>query len=291
MTQGTKERAGTRDETMPAGSWQFRPKPLIVALYLVFGISMLLLGQWQMSRASEKIELLELSERARQATAVPLLQLHPLIAGSEGDLTDAANAEAQQKYPRVSLRGRVRTDTQFLWDNRIHKGQAGYEVIVPVELDDGRLALVNRGWVPLGLSRASLPDVADSPVSVDLEGILTYPSKGFASGDALSQIRNQWPRVIQYMDYNAIQNELDALLIAGLVQSVSILPDNTVAPGKSSIEGKAAEPFVYTDNWKAAANGPEKHYGYAFQWFAMFIALSVLFIWLNLSRNLQNQPI
>ncbi len=38
---------------------------------------------------------------------------------------------------------------QFLLDNMTHAGRAGYEVLTPLLLDDGRVLLVNRGWLPL----------------------------------------------------------------------------------------------------------------------------------------------
>ena len=149
------------------------------------------------------------------------------------------------------------------------------------------MVLVNRGWVAAESYRSVLPDITMQLAvdDVSVEGLLTAPSKGFARGDALSQQQRQdtqqhnneqgrdWPMVLQFMDYAAIADALGTSVIAGVVQG-SRLP---------TPEDEAA--FLYTNNWSPVANGPEKHYGYAFQWFAMFIALCVIFIVTNLKNK------
>ncbi len=61
---------------------------------------------------------------------------------------------------RISLSGTFIHDQQFLLDNRSHQGRPGWEVLTPLALDDGRLILVNRGWIPFSGDRTRLPDVA-----------------------------------------------------------------------------------------------------------------------------------
>ena len=270
---------------MRVGRWHFKPKPLITLIYIVVALSMLMLGRWQMQRAQEKITLAEESAKTLAGPALPIQALIPAIAvpepqkNVESDHNALVSARLPANYTRVSVEGQPLFATQFLWDNRIYKGKAGFEVIVPVRLDDGRLVLVNRGWLVTGPSRAQMPDVALTLERVSLSGVLTYPSRGFAAGEALSQNPQLWPRLAQYIDYNALQQALQQPLIAGLVQGVSLQDDGDANPGTN------ARPFLLQDNWQAVANGPEKHYGYAAQWFAMFAALSVLYVWLNLARQ------
>ena len=38
-------------------------------------------------------------------------------------------------------------------------------------------------------------------------------------------------------------------------------------------------------NWQPVATGPMKHYGYAFQWFAMLAAVIFLFVYLNFIKK------
>jgi len=77
--------------------------------------------------------------------------------------------------------------------------------------------------------------------------------------------------LLQYPDYLEISNALGHPVIVGVVQEAKV--DNTNIAG-----------LFYANNWSAVANGPEKHYGYAFQWFAMFAALTVIFVVTNSRR-------
>lgn len=270
------------------------PAPLwaVLAYLLVFGI-MLSLGHWQLQRAEEKVALLESAERARAAPAVTLDRID--------DFAQAADA-----HRRVRLNGRWEATRQLLWDNRAHAGRAGFEVITPFRTAGGTLVLVNRGWVAPGLSRArealpdvSLPDAAPDEAAVpsettadavvELDGLLSRPSKGFASGPALPA-EGPWPRLLQYFDYAAIGAALGEPIVPALVQA-QVAPDTTEfadasAPDAATLsvddERSAPRPELLVPNWRPAASGPEKHYGYAFQWFAMAVALTVLFVVLNL---------
>ena len=53
---------------------------------------------------------------------------------------------------------------QILIDNMVNGERAGYFVITPFALQGGGWVLVNRGWVPLGASRAERPAI---PVAGD----------------------------------------------------------------------------------------------------------------------------
>ena len=61
---------------------------------------------------------------------------------------------------RISVAGRWDAARQFLLDNRTRDGRAGYEVLTPLQLDDGRWLIVNRGWVSFSGYRERLPDIA-----------------------------------------------------------------------------------------------------------------------------------
>ena len=291
--------------------------------YLVVVLAMLALGRWQLARADEKIALLGNASRARAAPAVALDRID--------DVAEAAGA-----YRRVRVEGRWEGDHQLLWDNRAHAGRAGYEVITPLRLGDGRLALVNRGWLAPGPTREMLPDVAlpatASGDAVAFDGLLSRPSKGFASGAALAA-SGPWPRVLQYFDYAAIESALGEPIVPAVVQS-QVATDGDVfadarAASASRADGAGADgagadgggpdaasagtppvdaplpappatpeavgsgagtAVLLTPNWRPAASGPEKHYGYAFQWFAMATALTAIFVVVNLSRNETDEP-
>jgi len=243
---------------MIIGNRRFAPPLWAVFLFVAVLLAMLSLGRWQLQRADEKIALAHSAEVARAQA--------PVALDSIDDMEMAVRA-----HRRVAVSGRWDGTQQVLWDNRAHAGQAGFEVLAPLVLDNRRLILVNRGWVPLGAGRQHelLPNV-ELPEKVDqgrvsVTGLLSFPSKGFASGEALGQ-SGPWPRLLQYFDPDALGNAYGKSVVAAMLQPESLDAGYRLVP-----------------NWQPAASGPEKHYGYAFQWFAMAVALSIIFIVVNLS--------
>ena len=244
----------------------FSPPFWAILVYALVLSCMLWLGQWQLQRAALKISLQEAAAQARHTS--------PVAVGSITDIDKAA-----QQYVRVVIEGSYDGGRQFLWDNRTYKGQAGFEVIVPLRSEDGALVLVNRGWIAPGPTREQLPDVelpaAALEERVKIEGFLSQPSQGFASGDAVDMAQD-WPRVLQYFDYAAMSQALGEPIVAAVVQAQAVGID-----GKpQSVPTPRAEWLAA--NWQPAASGPAKHYSYAFQWFAMALGLTVLFVVVNL---------
>jgi len=242
----------------------FRPPLWAILVYLLVLAGMLALGRWQLVRADEKIDLIERAATARAADPVPVNSL----------LDEPAVAVAAADYRRVTATGRWLPERQFLWDNRAHGGRAGVEVIAALELEDGRTVLVNRGWQPLGTRREQLPDTALEAAPVALAGLFSRPSRGFAKGDAFDKAA-PWPRYLQYFDYAAIAGALDAPLIDGVLQ-----------PGAAYDEAS----WRFVPNWQPAASGPEKHYSYAVQWFAMALALTMIFVVVNRPGRAKDGP-
>jgi len=262
---------------MRIGNSRFVPKLWASATYLVVLGIMLWLGNWQLNRAALKVSMQEAASAAAQSAPVDISTVENVQAAAEA-------------YARVTLRGTYDPERQLLWDNRTHKGRAGYEVISLIRLDGGKTALVNRGWVDLGASRQSLPDVAlpDTAVGSPLiiEGFLSAPSKGFASGEALPE-QGDWPRVLQYFDYDAIEGALGEPIVPAVLQLQKLSAD------MSSSTVLTSRPEFLTANWQPAASGPAKHYSYAFQWFAMAVGLTVIFLVVNRKKVRQhndNEP-
>lgn len=254
---------------MQIGNRQFTPPWWGVVLYLLIMLTMVKLGLWQLGRAALKVEMREAATTAAAQPASTLISI-------------ADFAKAAKHYERVQLVGRYDQDHQFLWDNRTHRGVAGYEVITPFETLEGQWILVNRGWVEPGATRQHLPEVglpeqvSGSPVT--LEGFLSQPSQGFASGPVLTD-STTWPKVLQYFDYDALQATLGVSLKPVILQGQAL-----------DVDGKkrhtlVARPEWLIANWQPAASGPFKHYSYAFQWFAMALAMSVIFLLVNMRKS------
>lgn len=279
---------------MRIGEREFSPPWWAILLFLLVGTTMLLLGKWQLARASEKIRLMATAEAAANAQPVDIAMLAHTVRFPDQRENPGCEIKPGEAgtYIRVVVAGEFDQQRQFLWDNRVYKGVAGYEVLTPLMLNlascidpdaptQSVALLVNRGWVAANRDRTVLPnidlaiqDTQSDTEKVRLQGMLTLPSKGFAADDALidrARATRPWPAILQYPDYRAVAQVLDVPVMAGVLQATENIDSNVAAK-------------LYDSNWSPVANGPEKHYGYAFQWFAMFAALCIIFIVTNLQR-------
>jgi surfeit locus 1 family protein len=150
-------------------------------------------------------------------------------------------------------------------------GRPGYRVLTPFVRDGAaRLLLVDRGWVPLGPSREQLPRVDDltsgrRAVSGRLDQL---PAPGVRVGQAAMPGDQRWPRVLNF----PLPEDLEQAL-GQPVESRIVLLD-------------PAAPDGYERVWRPSLNfGPDRHLGYAIQWFALAIVALVLFVALSLRRE------
>ena len=208
---------------------------------------LLSLGVWQLRRAQEKLELQE-QYAARQGEApIALEQLNPA-----DDL----------QYRQVTLTGRYENARSFLLDNRIHQGRAGYDLITPLVIDTNTVVFVNRGWLPQGATREQLPepDAIEGPVT--LHGSVYVPvGTQLVLGAVMPT--DGWPRVIQTLDTRAMGAEAGFRMMDVFPYSVRLAEG---APG------------VLVRDWPVISMTPERHQGYAVQWFAMAIMLLGLYL-------------
>lgn len=125
---------------------------------IVFAVACGLLSWWQWARRAEAVEKIELVEANYDLAPVPVSELLP---GLESWSPDA-------EWRPVSLVGEYLADEQLLVRNRPYQGRPGFEVIVPFQTADGRVLLVDRGWVPTGTT-ADVPDEVPAPPGGEVE--------------------------------------------------------------------------------------------------------------------------
>jgi surfeit locus 1 family protein len=233
--------------------YRFRPR-LVPSLAVAALLPVLVaLGVWQTHRAEEKEAMLAQAAVYRNAPPVTL---------------DPASADAAAlRYRPVQAEGHYLADRQFLLDNQVESTRVGYHVLTPFLLrQSGTVVLVDRGWVALGASRQRLPEV---PVTSDerrLVGTVDMPPQvGLRLGSGSGT--GGWPRVIEYM----VPSELaQALSRPVLPLVVRLGPD---------------QPDGYARNWHVVTFGPERHRAYAFQWLALAVTLTILYLVVSLRRE------
>lgn len=214
---------------------------LILAMGILLGM-----GTWQLQRAQEKKEILQQYE---QQSAEKAIALNP----SRDDY-------AELRYRDVTAIGRYDEARQFLLDNQIRNRQAGYSVLTPFQMKNGKSVLVDRGWVPQGLTRQLLPKVDIQELETAVTGQVYVPfGRAFSLG-SIDSGSQTWPRVIQYVEFSEISARLGYDLL----------------PLTIRLEPKAAD--GYLREWITVPFTPARHVAYAVQWFGLAIALLLIVV-------------
>ena len=241
---------------MRFGPVDFRPGWLPSLVTLALLVLLTGLGFWQLDRAEDKRALLAQWQARRDA---PPRALARVLAG------EAA------RFTPVAARGRFDSEHQYLLDNRIRNNRPGYQVLTPLKLADGEGAvLVNRGWVPMGRGRSDLPQLPAPEGAVRVTGSLAPPPQTGMRLGPPDPGRDRWPKVIQYMAPGRVAEQL------GYPVRDRVIRLDPEAPHGFERDWGAPVPF-----------GPERHVGYAVQWFALAGALLVIYLAVNTKRRRQ----
>ena len=209
------------------------------------------LGWWQLDRAGQKNALHDAQEAQR---ALP-----PLLVG---DLTRLQPA-AVPMHRAVRLQGRWSVAHTVYLENRQLDGRPGFFVLTPLLLDGGRAVIVQRGWLPRDNNdRTRVAPVPTPPNVVGLQGRIAPPPSrlyDFAGG-ATGPIR-------QNLDLGEFERETGLALLP-----FTVLQEAAVAAAQDGLQR----------DWPKPAANVHKHYGYAFQWFALSALVIGLYVWFQL---------
>lgn len=212
-------------------------------------------GVWQLDRAKQKQAMLAESERV-------LAERKPL------PLSAAADPARKTAYDWAAGEGRFASAPAVLLDNQSHADRAGirvYRVFLP---DAAPPLLVELGWLPLPGDRR-LP-VIDNPAGpVRVAGLLAPPpSPGIAGSQAAPQVdgnllaigldRAELADALKMPTLASRVLKLDPALKLGYARDLDILP-NTLPP--------------------------ERHLGYAVQWFGLALAVLITALVLTLRKR------
>jgi surfeit locus 1 family protein len=246
---------------MHIGPYDFRPTLWPSLATLVLLPVLIGLGYWQLQRAAWKQALVD--AHAARITE-PARPLQSLLASPHTD--------AGLEYRQVTAQGVYDLDHQLLLDNQVYQGTAGYHVLTPLHLDGAgptaRWVLVNRGWVPLGASRAQLPAVTGPAGHVMLHAMIKLPpEKTFRLG-AAEEHGTRWPQVIQEVAIGRIGQRVGHPLLP-----LVLLLDKSDHGG-------------FVRDWRPVYGiTPERHRAYAAQWFTLALVLLVIYIGVNTRRS------
>lgn len=229
---------------------RFTPSWLMSIIASCFILLFLRLGFWQLQRADEKVNMVTAQKTLANKKPV--------------------RWEAGQKFPgqyqRISLAGNYLSNI-FLLDNQHYKHQFGYEVLSPLLLEDNSVVMIDRGWVSGASSRPSLTEIKSPVGMIQLQGSVYFPSK------------NSWilgPGMEEKEDKIVVLEGIDEKLLSQILQK-------KVYPFIIRLDKQDAYGFMR--EWAIVSMPPQRHLGYALQWFAMALVILILFVALNLKKK------
>lgn len=155
------------------------------------------------------------------------------------------------RFHRVTIDGEYVEKPQFLLDNMLHEGAAGFDVLTALRVRGSeQRVVVNRGWVPAG-DRTVLPDVAVDTGARTVSGRLErLPRPGIRLG-AETEESGEALVVVQFPRSGELARRLGAPVF-----DYQVLLEPTAEDG-------------YVRDWQAPGMAPERHLAYAGQWFAL----------------------
>jgi cytochrome oxidase assembly protein ShyY1 len=198
------------------------------------------LSWWQLNRAADK---------TAQLQRLASLQAAGALQPSQLALLPAADIDA------APLQGHGRWLAPYVWllDNQIVQGRVGYDVIIPVQAAGlAQPLLVNLGWLAAPERRDSLPEVTITP-QIALDGLLRTKVDGLLLLGQNAEISGQWPMRIQQVNYAQLSEHSALQLYPALLYQQN---------GSD-----------FTPHYQPVVLSPEKHRGYALQWFLLGIAV------------------
>lgn len=242
------------------------------------------LGFWQLDRAEEKRSIQTAFEQQRQKQPMGWSGIEALQqqVQSNSEALDQDSSQNDLAFLPVAFEGQFDKEKFILLDNKVLQGKVGYHVLqlflvnkqVAIEQEDKQQwVLVNRGWIAAPRTRDEMPEipkVSDGLTRISGE-VYVQPGEAYKLEEETFQ-NPTWPLVIQNVEIK----QLEKLL------SISIFPYE-IRLAQTDINALEV-------NWQALSVQPEKHVGYAVQWFAMAIGIILwgLFASSNLWSWLKN---
>jgi surfeit locus 1 family protein len=221
------------------------------------------LGVWQLRRAAYKEQLAEaISNKNTQVAGTnKALNAIDLVALKQNDWL----------HRRVQLQGRWLHEHTVFLDNRpmqvARSQRVGFYVATPFAIEGGnRVIWVQRGWIARDFQdRSRLPTLPESSDLIIIQGRLVsqisrvYEMKSVAPNPPGTGVSRIWQNL------PVIHFDSKVMLPMAMLQTAPDLGN---------------DPLLR--EWPAADTGVAKHYGYAFQWFALSALILVLYVWFQL---------
>lgn len=242
---------------------------------LAVAVALASLGQWQFQRLDERRDQNERLEQRAEAPPVDVADL----------ATDGPVDDETLEYRRVTATGTYLADEELLLEGRELRGQSGRDSFVPLELDDGTLVLVRRGWVPRELGPPPLADAVPPTGEVTVEGYLerSVPQPGFGPRNP----EDGQLAILQVPDVDRIARQLPGPTFPMIVRLTAQDPPPAASEAVAA-RGLEALPAVYPEQ----PFDEGSHLSYALQWysFALMALIAYGAYWFKRLREERDEP-
>ena len=198
------------------------------------------LGFWQLERMIQKQHRLASIAQKQSNGSVSLL-----TALTHDDPRDIA----------VTFDGEPDTTHLVFLDNKIQDKRVGYDVIVPVGTNAGWV-LVNYGWVSAPDMQRTLPTIEIDKGLLSFRGIVSVPG----INPLITETNTQslvFPALVQQIDFADLSQRLNRDLLPYVIQLTT-------------------DDVAFVRDFRPVVMSPEKHLGYAVQWFGLAVAAAAI---------------
>jgi surfeit locus 1 family protein len=222
----------------------------LATLLVLLGIAFLIrLGLWQLDRREQR-------QAQNTALAAQLAQPPIPLTGPSSLPADPTTLRDRQ----ATATGRYDFSHQFALTQQVWQDTAGFRLITPLVLEDGRHAiLVDRGWLPADLESPDQWAQFDEPGQLTVQGYIQPsqpPPNNSATTTSPAEPQQSWYR----LDIPAIQSQMPYELLLVYLQAAG---DDSQLPYRAAPVPDLSE-------------GP--HLSYAIQWFLFALILTLAYL-------------
>lgn len=207
------------------------------------------LGVWQLHRYHYKETLLLTHQQRLAATPQPFI---PLVNASKEIDT--------LQFQSVTVEGHYRNSLTILIQNQFYHDQIGFEVLTPLEIPgQKKLLLIDRGWVKKPTDQI-LPSIDDVLGGQKITGYIKLMNEyQFILGQNISDVSAK-PIIIQKIDMQELGQVMDQQFYPFILRL------------------NPSQPHGFVRDWIVSTVLPQRHFGYAIQWFLMALVLFIAYI-------------
>lgn len=220
-----------------------------------FALACVFLSNWQFDRNESRAADIALVEQNYDADPVRLGDL----IGADGEMHPG------DEWHPVVLQGEYLADEQLLVRNRPHGGTSAFEVLVPFQDDDGRVFIVDRGWVPPG--EGALPDAVAAP----------------PAGEATVIVRLRPGEQLPSSGRSAPEGQVPTIHLPTIAAEVS---GDVIVSAYGRLVEETPAPDAALGAFESPTEDPGPHLSYAIQWI-LFGVMGFIFIFYIIRTEVQ----